>query len=607
MLKEEKTIKLSDYVAKRLVHYGVKDVFMISGGGAMHLNDSIGKCKDLKYYCNHHEQASAIAAEGYARVTGKLAVVVVTSGPGGTNTLTGVIGEWLDSVPVLYISGQVKHETTIDSCKELGLRQLGDQEINIVDIVKPVTKFAAMVRSPKDIKKMMDKAIYIATSGRPGPVWLDIPLNVQGALVDENQLRGYKSNSKKESKDLSLKVKKTIELIKKAKRPVFVSGYGIKIAKAEEEFLKFIEKTGIPVLTTFNGFDIMESDNKYFVGRIGTLGQRAGNFALQNSDLIVSVGSRNNIRQVSYNWENFGRDSKKIVVDIDEAELNKPTLKPDVKVRADAGLFLKELNRKIKTEKLPSFTDWLNWCTERKKKYTTIPSEYKKVKKRVQPYYFVDRLTSQMKFSDIAVAGNGSACVALFQSGIVKNGQKYIWNSGCASMGYDLPAAIGACIGSGMKNTICLAGDGSLQMNMQELQTMKHYNLPIKIFYLDNDGYISIKQTQDSFFKGNRVACDKDCGVSFPDITKVAEAYGIKSYKIDKHDKMDEKIKQILAEKGPVVCDVALVRDYIFSPKLSSKKLPDGRMISKPLEDMYPFLERKEFEENMIIKPMKED
>jgi len=603
-------IKLSDYLVKRLAKYGVKDVFMISGGGAMYLNDSIGRSKSINYYCNHHEQASAIAAEGYARVTGKLAVVVVTTGPGGTNTLTGVIGQWLDSVPVLYISGQVKYETTIDSCKEIGLRQLGDQEINIVDIVKSVTKFAVMVKDPKDIKKLIDKAIYLATHGRPGPVWLDIPLNVQGALIDERSLAEYNSSKdeiKFDKSKISGQVAKVIELIKTSERPVILAGHGIRISKAETTFKKIVKKTKLPVVTSFNGADLLPTEDAQYIGHNGTIGQRAGNFAVQNSDLLISIGSRNNIRQISYYWQIYARAAKKVVVDIDKKELKKPTIKPDLAIKCDAKVFLQELDRQLSFEKnkLPSFKKWLDWCVERKKKYPTVLREYREQKKLVNPYHFVDVLTECLDEGDIVVTGNGTASVVGFQAGVVKKAQRFIWNSGCAAMGYDLSAAIGASIGM-KKRIICLAGDGSLQMNIQELQTLRTYGLPVKVFYLNNDGYISIKQTQDALFQGHRVACCPKTGVGMPNISKIAKAYGISNSVIKNHKDLAKKIKKIMGSEGPTVCDVVLGDEYKFMPKTSSMKKPDGTMVSKPLEDMFPFLPRDEFEENMIIPTIQE-
>lgn len=593
-------IKLSDYVAKRLTEHGVKDVFMISGGGAMHLNDSVGKCNGLKYFCNHHEQASAIGAEGYSRVSDRLGVAVVTTGPGGTNTLTGVIGQWLDSVPALYISGQVKFKTTTASCPELGLRQLGDQEINIVDMVKPVTKFSQMLTDPYQVKYVLDKAIHLATTGRPGPVWIDIPLDVQAALIDERKLRAYKPEPARKAKDLKAKATKVAAMLRAAKRPVIIAGHGIRIAGAQAIFEKLAAKLQIPVLATFGGFDLLPNSSPLFAGRIGTIGTRGGNFSLQNADLVISLGSRNNVRQASYDWANYACRAKKIVVDIDPAELAKPTVKPDLPVKADVGEFISALLASLPKGGAGDFSGWLTWCRERNRRYPVVLAEYKKLKSKVSPYHFIEELTSALKPATAVVAGNGSACVCLFQAGIVKKGQRIFWNSGCASMGYDLPAAIGACVGNGRKETVCLAGDGSIMMNLQELATVAHYKLPLKIFVLNNEGYVSIRQTQENFFQGRYVACDAGSGVGFPDFIKVGKAFGLKTETIDSVRTMKAKIGRVLAAKGPVLCDVRLPAGHKFMPKLSSEKRPDGSMVSKPLEDLWPFLDRQEFLENMI-------
>jgi acetolactate synthase-1/2/3 large subunit len=600
-------IRVADYIAKKIESTGTKHVFMICGGGAMHLNDAISRTS-MQFVCNHHEQASAIAAEGYARTKNGLGVVIVTSGPGGTNTLTGVNGQWLDSVPVLYISGQVKFETCIESCPDVGLRQLGDQETNIVDIVRPVTKYATMLTEPKDVRKEFEKAIHIATTGRPGPVWIDVPLNVQGALVDEESLepfRNFEGPTWFVGGELDHKVSEVIDALKSAERPVFVAGHGIRIAGSKKTFLELAEKLGIPIVTTFNGFDLIPSKHPLFIGRIGTIGDRAGNFAIQNADLLLSVGTRNNLRQVSYFWQAYARAAKKVIVDIDKAELNKPTLKPDIAVHSDAGDFLRMMQKQANLEKLPEWASWTEWCRQRKERYPTVLPEYWQVKDKVHPYPFIKTLTDQVESDTVVVAGNGTACVAMFQAGIVKENQRIFWNSGGASMGYDLPAAIGACFASG-KEVVCLAGDGSLQMNIQELQTTVYHKLPLKIFVLNNWGYISIRQTQDSFFGGHHVGCDETCGVSFPEFEKVAAAYGLQTMKLDSHEDMEEKIKQVLDCDGPFLCEVMLIPDYKFSPKLSSEKKPDGRIVSKPLEDMFPFLDREEFRRNMIIPVMDE-
>lgn len=597
-------IKLSDYIAKRLVeYYGVKHIFMISGGGAMHLNDSFGKQSGLTYICNHHEQASAIAAEGYARVAGKLAVVNVTTGPGGTNTLTGVLGQWTDSVPVLYISGQVKYETTIASCPELELRQLGDQEVDIVSIVKPITKFAYMIRDPYEIKSILDKAIIEALSGRPGPVWIDIPLNIQGALIDEEKLYNSDDEIRNNLNLQDIKEKDFIDFFSKSKRPLIIAGHGVRIAKAKRELLDFANKYRIPIVTTFNGVDLIENSNELFIGRIGTLGSRAGNFALQNSDLIISLGTRNNIRQASYNWKMFARSAKKIIVDIDENELEKPTVIPDLGIKTDVKYFLDKANTyKINID----CSSWLEWCKERKRKFPALLEEHK-ISQSINPYVFMEKFTNMIAESSVIVAGNGTACVTAFQTGIIKEKTRMFWNSGCASMGYDIPAAIGACYANEKKEVYCIAGDGSAMMNIQELMTIKHNEIPVKIILLNNDGYISIKQTQESFFQGRYVASGNTSGVGMPDFIKVAESFGLKTFKIEEYQGMEEKINEIIEYKGPLLCEVMLDRDYKFMPKLSSKKLEDGRMISKPLEDLFPFLSKEEMIENMIVPLIKEN
>ena len=595
-------IKVSDYIAKRLTEHGISDVFMISGGGAMHLNDSLGNNPKLKYWTNHHEQACAIAAEGYYRASGNMAIVNVTTGPGGLNCLTGVMGQWTDSVPVLYISGQVKYETTTYSCKELGLRQLGDQEVDIISVVKPLTKYATVLKNPYDVKAVIDRAIFIAKEGRMGPVWIDIPIDVQGAIIDESKLGDFYASEDKfdpDVDDIVNKVNDVFNLLLKSKRPVIIAGHGIRLSGAQLVFRELIKSLNIPVVTTFNGVDLVSSDHQNYTGRVGTLGNRSGNFTLQNADLIICLGSRNNIRQASYNWQNFGNRAVKVIVDIDRAELNKPTLKPDIPVQADIKSFCEILLTMVNKTSVPDFSAWMTWTKERLLRYPSVLTEFK-TSREIHPYYFVKRLTELLSSESVLVAGNGTACVAAFQAGEVKEGQRMFWNSGCAAMGYDLPASIGASIGLGSTEVICLAGDGSIQMNLQELQTMKQFELPIKIFYLNNDGYISIKQTQDNFFEGRKIACDRTSGVSFPDFMKIAKAYDLPSASLSTTDDIDNNLEKILKQKGPVLCEVILSNNYIFSPKVSSEKLPDGSMKSKPLEDMFPFLDRNEYNSNLL-------
>lgn len=587
-------IKVSDYIAKRLKEtYGVKHVFMVSGGGAMHLNDSFGKYLD--YICNHNEQACSLAAEGYARLNQELAVVNVTTGPGGLNALNGLFGAWTDSAPILFVSGQVKYTTTMESCKDIPLRQLGDQEVDIISCVKPLCKYAVTVTDPKTIGYHLDRAVYEAMNGRRGPVWINVPINVQAALVNETELEFFAAPEKPV---YDLKITEIVNRLKSAERPVIVAGHGIRLAGQIENLKALLKKLPFPVVTTFNGFDVIENDDPHYIGRIGTVGQRAGNFTLQNADCVLFLGTRNNIRQASYNWENFAKRAFKIVVDIDQAELDKPTVRPDLAVRADLAEFLPALIEKtpqIKAE------NWLNWCRKRKTKFDFAHTpEYQQTGDQINAYAFTRRLSELLPEDDRFVMANGFCCVGPFQTAVIKKGQRYLLNSGDASMGYDLPAAIGMCIASGKRETVCFAGDGSIMMNLQELQTIKHHNLPIKIFVLNNDGYLSIKMTQNNFFEGRHCGDGRDSGVSLPDFVTVAKAFGIEAFKLTDPAQVDEAISRMLHASGPILCEVIVNPNYIFSPKLSARKLEDGTMISPTLEDMFPFLDRDEFERNMI-------
>lgn len=573
-------IKVSDYIAKRLKEvYEIEHIFMVSGGGAMHLNDSFGKM--IPYIANHHEQACAIAAEGYARVGERLAVVNVTTGPGGLNCLNGVFGQWTDSVPVLYISGQVKFTTTIASCPDINLRQLGDQEVDIISVVKPLTKYSVMVSNPNEIKYHLDKAVYEATHGRFGPVWLDIPMNVQSAIIDENDLTEFITP---DIPQYELKTEEVIKKFEAAKYPLIIAGQGIRLSKQIKTFEKLLERLKVPVLTTFSAMDLVEEKHPCYIGHLGTIGQRAANFALQNADLVLCLGTRNNIRQVSYNWENFAKNAFIISVDIDKAELDKPTVTPDLKVNADLNLFLPQLEKALVKK---DYIEWLKWCKDLKAKFSN-PPEYDSKNAVINPYEFIRVLSTKTGENSVIVSANATPSICLFQNAVMKKGQRILVNSGNASMGYDLPASIGASLLN--KNVICLAGDGSVMMNLQELQTIKNYNLPIKIFILNNRGYVSIKNTQKNFFDGRMTASEVSSGVILPDFQKIGTAFGFKTYKIDSPEKMEKQITEILSLKEAVVCEVVLDSEYAFSPKLSSKVNSDGSMTSPSLEDMYPFI-----------------
>ena len=587
--------RVADYIADFLADNGIKDVFTVTGGGAMHLNDALGHHKKLHCTYNHHEQACAIAAEGYARYSGNIAAVCVTSGPGGTNAITGVMGGWLDSIPMLVLSGQVKFSTTIRSTR-VPLRQLGDQEFNIVDTVKTMTKYAVMIDNANDIAYVLEKALFLAKHGRPGPCWIDVPLNIQGATVETESLRHYDSADDSREIPPAFDKGKAAEIIEKlnaAKRPVIFAGEGIRLSGAREDFLGLVKKLGIPVVTAWNAHDVIPDDNPCFAGRPGTVGTRGGNFVAQYSDLLLVLGCRLNIRQISYNWENFAKDAYKIMVDIDPAELMKPTLKIDMPIFANVKDAIAALNESAAA--LSDHSKWTEWAHKINLRYPACLPEMKKEESPLNPYAFIDCLFNKLLDDDAVVCSNGSACVIGFQAGIIKKDTRLFTNSGCASMGYGLPAAVGVSVLRGKKRTICIEGDGSLQMNIQELQTVFYNKLNLKLVVLNNNGYHSIRQTQTNLFKGEPLVgvCDGN-GLSFPELERIAYAYQIPYVKVDKLSTADENIKKALDMDGPVIIEAVVNPDQFFSPKLSSKRLPDGTMVSPSLEDMFPFLPEEE-------------
>ena len=593
--------KLSDFVARHLADIGVRHVFMLTGGGAMHLNDSFGQEKRIQYVCCHHEQACAMAAEGYARTSGRLGVVNVTTGPGGINALNGVFGAWTDSVPMLVISGQVKRETCLENYRLTGLRQLGDQEADIVPMVRSITKYAAYVEDPLTIRYHLDRAIYLASSGRPGPCWLDVPLDVQSAVVDETELRSYDEKEDRLEFDLAAvraACRQIADRLKAAARPVVLAGNGIHSARVEAAFDGLIRSLQIPVALSRTARDLLGSDDPLYCGRAGMDADRAGNFTVQNADVLLVLGSRLGIRQVSYNWQSFARNAFVIQVDTDAAELAKPTVKPDMPVQCDLAFFLEELSGHLARTNVDHrvHSEWLKWCRERVGRYPGVLLQQRAATGILNPYHFCEYLTQQLSEDDVVVCGNGAAFIVMFQAGVVKKGQRWFFNSGCASMGYDLPAAVGAAFARPGKRVICMAGDGSIQLNIQELQTVVYHRLPVKIFVLNNNGYVSIRQSQQAFF-GRRVGESPASGVSFPDMVKVAAAYGLPALRIERAN-MENGIARALAEPGPVLCDVVVDPQQGFEPRVSSRQLPDGRIVSPEIEDMFPFLSREELESN---------
>lgn len=599
-------VKLSDWVAEQLVAHGIRDVFMLTGGGAMHLNHSIGTHPGLTTTFTHHEQALSMAAEAYYRLTNRLAVVNVTSGPGGTNAITGVYGAYVDSIGMLVISGQVKIETTV-RYTGLPLRQYGDQELDIEPIVKPITKYVAMVTDPRSIRYHLEKAIYLAGSGRPGPVWLDIPLDVQAAKIDpDDLLPGFDPAELDEPwkhTDLPTAAAQILDKLAKAKRPVVLAGGGVRLSGAHADFLKLIDKLGIPVVTGWNAHDVLWNDHPLNCGRPGTVGDRGGNMVTQSADVLLVLGSRLNIRQVSYNWSSFAREAFKIWVDIDPVELQKPSVKPDMPVVANLSDLIPALLAAPYAGPSETQVEWLEWSKERVRRFPTVLDEYRDHQQLIHPYVAIDELFQRLGEDDIVVTGNGTACVVGFQAAEIKKGQRLWTNSGCATMGYDLPAAIGVVAATqGKQRVIAIAGDGSIMMNLQEMQTIAGNDMPVKVFVLNNAGYVSIFQSHRNFFNGVEVGGGPKSGVSFPDFSKLAAAFGFTYVKAGDHAELPDAVARALQAEGPVLCELMIDEHVVFAPKLSSKSHPDGRITSPPLEDLSPFLPREVLQENMRIE-----
>jgi len=654
-------MKVSDYIAKKLVEEGISDVFMVTGGGAMHLDDGLGHEPGLHCTFNHHEQACAIAAECYARIHNKIAAVCVTTGPGGTNAITGVVGGWLDSIPMLILSGQVRYDTTARSTG-LGIRALGDQEFEITKAIDCMTKYCEMVIDPMRIRFCLEKALYLAQVGRPGPCWLDIPLNVQGAYIETEELLGFDREDyeaggtgwtskgtgcdgctlcegkkvsgtpamipedeagKGEKRELlpeavSLDLaREIIKKVREAKRPVINAGNGIRIGNAYDVFARVVDMLGIPVVTGWNSIDCMYDSHPLYVGRAGHMGDRPGNFAVQNCDLLLSLGSRLSIRQVGYNYPTWAREAYVIYNDIDAEELKKPTVHVDMPVHACVKDLLEKMEMVLEVESVSAdggpkdkeaVADWVKRCQNWKEKYPVVlPKHYEAgADQPANVYAAIKEISKRVEEDQITVVGNGSACVVGGHAYVMKKGQRFISNSAIASMGYDLPAAIGACMADHTKDIILVTGDGSIQMNLQELQTIIHNHMPIKIFLINNGGYHSIRQTQKTHFGEPLVGIGVDSGdLSFPSMEKLAWAYGYPYTAAHNNLELGDAIEQTLAMEGPVICEIFVDIEQNFEPKAAAKMLPDGTMVSVPLEDLAPFLSDEELAENMVI-PMVE-
>ena len=604
-------IKLSDFIADTLVQYGIDTCFTVVGGGAMHLNDSFGHHPGLHCYYLHHEQACAIAAEAYARVTGKPALLCVTTGPGGTNALTGVLGAWLDSIPMIVISGQVRLDTTTRYNEQytdgFPLRSVGDQEFDITKTVRTMTKYAAMVEKPEQIAQELETAYTLATTGRPGPCWLDIPLDIQAAQINPASLNKTAYSPELPPLPTAECIESVLKRIKQAQRPVFYPGNGVRLAHAMPHFLSVAEKLHLPIVTSWDSIDLIPTDHPLYVGRAGNMGDRPGNFAVQNADLLLVVGNRLSIRNTGYTFDTWARAAHVIMVDVDQGELKKPHIHVETPVWADAKAFLERLDAALSDTILPSFEAWNQRCQNWKRTYPVVQDKHR-VPGPLNVYNAFDQISRRLPSGSVTAVSNGSCCVAGHQSWVIQEGSRFLNNNATASMGYGLPAAIGACIANGHQDVLCLEGDGSIMMNLQELQSILTYQLPIKIFLVNNNGYHSIRQTQRNFFSHHTpVGIGPESNdLSFPSYREIAQAFGYPYSSIHTNEELSDKLDSIMSQKGPLFVELFVSTEQAFEPKNTARQLADGSIVSAPLEDLAPFLSREELAQNMCI-PLVDD
>jgi acetolactate synthase-1/2/3 large subunit len=609
-------MKLSDYVLKFAADLGIRNVFLVTGGGAMHLNQSLAAEHRIAAICNSHEQASAICAEAYAKATNGLGVCMVTTGPGGTNAVTGVTGAWLDSTPTLFISGQVKRPDRMFNAvtgEPLGMRQLGVQEVDICSIVKPITKYAQTVLDPVDIRYHLEKAVFLAMTGRPGPVWIDIPLDVQAAPIDPNALRGFNPSELHDSAailrgaELGVEVERVIDALGASERPLLFAGNGIRLARAEQEFEALRKRLGIPTVATWCAADLVPSNDPTFVGRPGSLAARGANFALQNCDLLLAIGVRLDFAITGYAPQNLAREAYKIAVDIDRAELGK--LHPHLQqpICADAKLFIADLLQRSHQIKSHSHKPWLERCAVWKTRYPVITAEHRKPEGRVSVFHLAEILGHEVNKDDRLVVGSSGSGIEIFLFAVpTLHSQRLYHTAGLGAMGYAVPTAIAVAVANPGREVIAIDGDGGFMFNVQELETIHRLRLPIKFFVLNNDGYSSIRASQTAYFGKASIGADRSTGTTIPELSKIGASYGLGTYIIRDQTDLRSEVRRVLDMKGPVVCDVNVIPDEVRAPRLQSHQKPDGSFVSKPLEDLFPFLPREEFLENMIVKPLAE-
>lgn len=601
-------MKLSDYVMRFVADLGVKHVFVLTGGGAMHLNDSLARCERLEFVCNHHEQACAIAAENYAKAAG-MGVAMVTTGPGGTNAITGLAGAWLDSTPCLFLSGQVKRADRMfaPDGTPLGLRQRGPQELDIISVVKPLTKYAVTVTDPAMIRYHMEKAVYLARSGRPGPVWIDLPLDVQASVIDEASLSAFQPEQERsDSQPLREQVRELIERFNHAERPFLLVGNGVRLAHAEAEFHELAALMDAPVGTTWVAMDLFGGENPLCMGRPGTMAPRGANFAMQNADFLLTVGARMDVSVAGWTRPELARGAYKVMVDVDPAELAKLSDVVEMPICADALSFLREMLTQKASIAANDRCAWKMRCVDWKRRYPIIREEHR-AQGLVSVYHLAEVISQLAGPEDRIVSGSAGVGIEIFLLAYPsKTGQRLFHTAGLGAMGYGIAASIGVSLATGRSRTICVDGDGGFQFNIQELATVAHHQLPLKFFVLNNDGYAAIRGSQKGFFGVSNIGSDPGTGLTLPDVCAVARAYGLSTARIEDQSDLVGQIRRVLEMAGPVVCDVRVLADEARAPRVTSVQLPNGSFKSKPLEDLWPFLDRKEFRENLMIEPLEE-
>ena len=606
-------MKLSDYVVRFVAEQRVKHVFLVTGGGAMHLNHSLGSEAAIEPVCNSHEQASAMCAEAYAKATNHLGVCMVTTGPGGTNAVTGVAGAWLDSTPTLFLSGQVKRPDRMfdKDGRRLGMRQLGVQEVDIVSIVKPITKYAVTVLDPNEIRYHLEKAVYLAFHSRPGPVWIDIPLDVQASPIESPAaLRAFDPRELVEHRtgeSLKHEVQRLLENLNHAKRPLLFAGNGIRLAHAEKEFEQLRTLLGIPTVATWCAADLVPSNDPLYVGRPGSVAARGANFALQNSDFLLAIGVRLDFAITGYAPQNLARGAYKVVVDIDEAELKK--LHPHIQqpIHSDGKMLLTELLSQRNSIRLSDHSAWDARCADWKTRYPVVTEEHRKPEGPVSVFHLAEVIGTEVNPEDRLVVGSSGSAIEIYLLAFpTLHSQRLFHTAGLGAMGYGVPMAIGVATASPGREVIAVDGDGGFMFNIQELETIRRLHLPIKFFVMNNDGYSSIRASQKAYFGEAKLGSDKSNGLTVPSLTQVAAAFGLSSTVIKNQENLRSEVRQVLNMKGPVVCDVNVLPDELRAPRLQSYQKSDGSFVSKPLEDLFPFLPREEFLANMIVDPLSE-